>query len=190
MIERGFTVIEILFVIILISILGVIALPKFISVNNEASYATARQVLSQFKSGAEHFRYKCISSGLLGQSFSKNDPDNDEYVRKIQAAGLLSRPSGTGNCYPEAQINDGNINDNADCIHTFNAVTEHHFDIKGINRAGSPHDVESEIVAQLANVKRCRYFYLKGFENAPDDEVPFMLYNAGNGTFTLYGFPE
>ena len=187
---RGFTLIEILFVIVLIAVLGVIALPRFISVNDEASYAVARQVLKQFHTGAEHFRYKCISSGLLGRSFLTGAPGNAEFVRKIEAAGLLSRPSDTGNCYPEAQINDGNINDNRDCIHTVNSVTEHQFAIKGINRNGSPHDVDSEIAVQLAGVKRCRFFYLKGFENVPDNQVPFMLYNARNGSFTLSGFPD
>ncbi|WP_276315771.1 type II secretion system protein [Parashewanella hymeniacidonis] len=186
---RGFTLIELVVVTLILGTLSVTALPKLVSINYDAGYSTAKHALKQFEVGALHFRYKCISAGLLGINYKNSDPGNAEFVRKIHEAGLLSRPSGHKNCFPEAEINDGRINSSTDCRVTFNAVVDTELNV--VNYDQSVSNSNGDIIAQYAGrTSQCNFYYKKGFENLPDSKVPHLFYNAKNGSFTLLGFPE
>ena len=71
---RAFTIIELIFVIIVLGILAVVALPKFTGVLEQADIANAKSKVSAIRSGLQVYKNKHV---LLGKSPYPDSLDSD-----------------------------------------------------------------------------------------------------------------
>ncbi|WP_133405550.1 prepilin-type N-terminal cleavage/methylation domain-containing protein [Parashewanella tropica] len=186
--HSGFTLIELVITIIIIGLISVIAIPKFISFSDEANLATAQYTFKQFEQSAKLFHSKCVASGWLGLAYRGGSGASNRFEAAIRAAGLHNRPSGSGSCYPESTIRDGNFSNGRDCAYTMRSLLNTDMTITRIesDNANSP---ETTIVAKAeSNQHICTFYYQKGFKERTRSKMPLMIYNAAKGTFTYENF--
>ncbi len=86
--EYGFTLIELVVVIVVIGVLAVTALPRFINLSGEASNATSEALFENFRSSVAIYQAACLSRG--GNTTDASDTFNINGIRS----------SDTGSCYP------------------------------------------------------------------------------------------
>ncbi|WP_298439244.1 prepilin-type N-terminal cleavage/methylation domain-containing protein [uncultured Ferrimonas sp.] len=72
--QRGFTLIELVVVIVILGILAAVAAPKFINLNSDARIATLQGVAGTLKSSADMVKLKLISNGNKPTEHIKNFP--------------------------------------------------------------------------------------------------------------------
>ena len=109
--QQGFTIIELVVVILLLGILTATALPRFMDVTDEAHDAVVDAVRGGFLTGGALFRAQYIGKGenigVVVADFGDESlfPDND----------------GTG--YPAGDT-DGLLNDHTDCLAVYNGLLQ------------------------------------------------------------------
>lgn len=84
--QRGFSLIELMVVVAIISILGMIALPQYQKFAAKAKLAGALSELAAGKSGAESL----IAEGFIGGAFAPEEiglPTQGEHCQRFEASG-------------------------------------------------------------------------------------------------------
>lgn len=74
---QGFTLIELIIVIVILGILAVIVTPKFIDISNDARVASMQGLKGAVESGAELVFMKAAIQGLQNNAAATVDIDND-----------------------------------------------------------------------------------------------------------------
>lgn len=109
--QQGFTIIELVVVILLLGILTATALPRFMDVTDEAHEAVVDAVRGGFITGGALFRAQYVGTGEpLGTP-----------VLGFGAGLLFADASGTG--YP-ADLTDGILDDETECLAVYNGVLQ------------------------------------------------------------------
>jgi len=109
--QQGFTIIELVVVILLLGILTATALPRFMDVTDEAHAAVVDAVRGGFLTGGALFRAQYVGTGEpLGTA-----------VTGFGLGTLFADANGTG--YP-ADLTDGVLDDEAECLAVYNGVLQ------------------------------------------------------------------
>ncbi|MBV1907216.1 MAG: type II secretion system GspH family protein [Pseudomonadales bacterium] len=166
---RGFTIIELVVVIILLGILAATALPRFMGVTDEAHQAVFEGVTGSFQTGVSLYHAQWIAQGqpvpntqILNFNNLRVDADGYPY-------GLVDRSSGTST-----------VTTSQDCEDIF----------EGVLQVGAPSVVD---VAALSNVvgrtedfvtvqatPLCAYYYTAE-TSLSGATVPMVVYNSATG---------
>ena len=78
--QQGFTLIELILVIVILGVLSVVAAPKFIDLNSDAKKATLQGLAAAIQSAAELTYMKAITNGVEKESSNNDVTINGERV--------------------------------------------------------------------------------------------------------------
>ncbi|MFT6432568.1 MAG: prepilin-type N-terminal cleavage/methylation domain-containing protein [Candidatus Azotimanducaceae bacterium] len=171
--EAGFTIIELVVVIILLGIMAATALPRFMDVTDEAHTSVVNGVQGGLLSGMSLYRAQWIAEG---------EPLKDTIIVDF---GSL-RVNDAGYPYGTADNSGGTstVTDEDDCVAVFQNVLQ----------AGAP-DITARAAAAnvignttdfagVAAAPNCVYYYT-GKISASGDTIPTLTYSSTTGSVVL-----
>jgi len=182
--QQGFTIIELVVVILLLGILTATALPRFIDVTDDAHDAAVSGVLGGVGTGAALFR---------AQWFADGQPS-----RVTEFGNLVANASG----YPIGIISGtltstirSSVGSSENCAEVFQNVLQLAgqptitSELSAATLPGSLTTLSSafDYVAYVRNTAKnvCYYFYTGQFTNPSTQAVPAIIYDAATGSVTV-----
>lgn len=191
--QGGFTIVELIVVILLLGILTATALPRFLDVTDEANDAVVQAVFGGFNTGVTLFRAAYVAQGEPAANTAVT-AFGDGTVR-TNAGGF---PMGT------TSDTDGVIDEVADCAEVFNGLLQGGrpaivADTNTITEAVDAADITGGTLDFLAlntslatgDANRvCHYAYTAQYAShtgaaAASDTVPIIQYDSVSGLVTL-----
>jgi len=182
--QAGFTIIELVVVILLLGILTATALPRFLDVTDEAHDAVVDAVRGGWLTGNALFRAGYVAEG----------ENNAAAVGSFGAGTVFSVSTGEG--YP-ADLTDGVIDDEADCLALYNAILQTGrplaaaaaFDtsaatLEGNIEAAADADTQFVITGNSATPTGCVAYYVgqfKGGNTTTSARIPTLTYTSADG---------
>lgn len=186
--NSGFTLIELVSVIVLLGVLGVVAAPRFLSFVNDARRASNLTLFEHFRSGIELYQAACMARG------GDTSEPQGQNLSDFEIDGMRSNFSGS--CYPTT-TNRRDIPRPNVCYQTFQTmVNSDHFEDVAYGSANSSRGGQNRETLSLSDFEtardagyqvfihqRLRYFSYCHYYNIEGDlsEAPFVLYNAVDG---------
>jgi MSHA pilin protein MshB len=175
--QKGFTIIELVVVILLLGILTATALPRFLNVNNEAHASVVAGVRGGLQTSVQLARASWIAKGQPAT---------------ITDYGTLMVNT---NGYPVSDNSTGVV-DNADCKLVFDSLLQAGAPVvaaaagagpaafldSDISTAGA--STANNFVAKLASANTCHYAYIGQFKKIGAGTIPVLVYDAAAGTVT------
>ncbi|ULN66910.1 prepilin-type N-terminal cleavage/methylation domain-containing protein [Vibrio gigantis] len=92
--HKGFTLLELIVVIVILAAIAVIAAPRFLSIADDARAATGLALFDNFRSSAEIYQGACLARG----GDIEEPQTNNGYKSDFNIDGVYSNFTGT--CYP------------------------------------------------------------------------------------------
>ena len=162
----GFTLIELVVVIVILATLAVVAFPRFFSYQRDAHLARADAAFSSFESAVQMYHSKWLAegepSGVVDYATGDIFPSTTGYPLTLR----------TDNA-PDHLEGDDCIDLWRSLLNTDLTVDRHTSDVYGS---------ESDIVAWFTGDKQCYYYYTSGFDEK--ERLPVLHYSPITGQFT------
>lgn len=187
----GFTIIELIVVILLLGILTATALPRFLDVTDEAHDSVVDAVYGGINTGVTLFR-----AGYYAQG----EPAGNIAIGSFGDGTLRTNKDG----YPMGTTSDadGVIDELADCVEVYNALLQTGrpsivADTNMITTAVDADDIVGGTVdflairtSSAADVEKCYYAYTGQYASAAlavggSDTSPIIIYDSTNGSVVL-----
>ncbi|MGB5325711.1 MAG: prepilin-type N-terminal cleavage/methylation domain-containing protein [Pseudomonadales bacterium] len=184
---RGFTFVELVAVIVLISILAAIAAPRFFNLKDDAEAAALQSLAGSFSSGVAIGKAQWLADGNSPGSVTEIDMRVvvDGVGFNINQYGWLD--SATQRDNPDLSVTGQSA---VDCQEVFEYI------LQSPPRTTTRTDFESRRSAQYAvsviegaNSDRCRYELIVRAEQDPEDASFYFDYELLTGRVTI-GLPE
>lgn len=191
--QAGFTIVELIVVILLLGILTATALPRFLDVTDEAHDAVVDAVFGGLNTGATLFRAAYVAEG---------EPAANTAIGSYGDGTLRANAAG----YPMGTTSDadGVVDETADCVEIFNALLQGGrpsaiADANSITAAIDSDDITGGTLDFLvlntslatAGANRvCHYAYTAQYAShtvavAASDTVPIIQFDTTSGLVTL-----
>lgn len=189
--QGGFTIIELIVVILLLGILTATALPRFLDVTDEAHDAVVDAVFGGLTTGITLFRAGYIAQGEPAENIAIS----------AYGDGLL-RTNEDG--YPMGTTSDadGIVDEVADCVEVYSALLQAGrpsivAGSSAITTAVDADDIEggtADVLAvrttSAADAEKCYYAYTGQYASAAlavggGDTIPVIVYDSTNGSVIL-----
>lgn len=166
----GFSIIELIVVIVLLGILVATALPRFMDVDDEAHAAAVRGVLSGFQTGMSLYHSQWKAQG----QDDVNTPIAEFNNLRVNARGY---PYGTA----DRSGGSSTVTDASDCVAVFDGVLQE--GSPSIGAAGSAVAVvgsTTDYTAVVVDASNCAYYYTAQ-GNRAGDVIPVLTYDSSKG---------
>jgi MSHA pilin protein MshB len=190
--QGGFTIIELIVVILLLGILTATALPRFLDVTDEAHDAVVDAVFGGLNTGVTLFRAGYVAQG---------EPDANLAITAYGDGTLRTNEDG----YPMGTTSDadGVIDEVADCVEVYNALLQtgrpsNVADSNVVTAAVDADDITGGTGADFltvrtslaADAEKCYYAYTGQYASAAlalaaGDTSPVIVYDSTNGSVIL-----
>jgi MSHA pilin protein MshB len=190
--QGGFTIIELIVVILLLGILTATALPRFLDVTDEAHDAVVDAVFGGLNTGVTLFRAGYVAQG---------EPDANLAITAYGDGTLRTNEDG----YPMGTTSDadGVIDEVADCVEVYNALLQtgrpsNVADSNVVTAAVDADDITGGTGANFltvrtslaADAEKCYYAYTGQYASAAlalaaGDTSPVIVYDSTNGSVIL-----
>ena len=179
--QKGFTIIELIVVILLLGILTATALPRFLDVTDEAHQAVIDAVIGGLATGNALFRAQWIAEGQPASTVAITAFNS----LKASSTGRPISVTGT----------TGALADNTDCLEVFTGLLQEGrpsvaedtaettsaaaIDQANITAAGSV-----DFLSQWTATNVCTYAYIGQYTSIADNDIPVIEYDASTGAVT------
>ena len=182
--QRGFTIIELIVVILLLGILTATALPRFLDVTDEAHQAVQDAVIGGLATGGALFRAQWIAEGQPASTVAISAFNN----LKANTNGYPVSVTGT----------TGSLADNTDCLEIFTGllqegrptVAEDSTNVTTSATAITQTNIDAvatadpDFLSQWTAANVCTYAYIRQYDNIANEAVPIITFDVSSGAVT------
>ena len=179
--QQGFTIIELIVVILLLGILTATALPRFLDVTDEAHQAVQDAVIGGLATGVALFRAQWIAEGQPASTVSITAFNN----LKASSTGYPISVTGT----------TGALADNTDCLEIFTGLlqegrptvaedTAETTAAAAIDQANITAAGDVDFLSQWTATNVCTYAYIGQYDTIASQDVPIITLDVSTGAVT------
>ena len=183
--QAGFTLIELIIVIVILGVLAVSAAPKFLSFNTDAEQANFDSFVGAFRTGTKIYQASWLAKGQPSTAFS----------------GVNSHPSEDG--FPAGGSNTATATE-GDCHLIWQDVLADVTTPVFISGSGGWSSSVAEVdwassASQLSQFGEtsdtfCHYVYVRSYYNGAfsglnGERIPTIQYNISTGEIAVFGWP-